>query len=93
MNLDGLAEEIVGLILEGKDEERLNWSSDRARVTLLMGNIVPKESGYKQTVAGRRKRLGVAIETKLQVQGWVKVPGTSPRTYAHSFKPRGDRGR
>jgi hypothetical protein len=56
LEFDRLAGEIVGLILEGKDDPRLKWSPDHSRVTLRIGIVIPKGSGYKQTVAGRRRR-------------------------------------
>ena len=83
LKVDRLADELVALILNGKDDPRLKWSLDHSRVTLRIGKVI-RDSGYKETVAGRRRRLGDAIEKRLRAQGWVKVPGTSPHTYERS---------
>ena len=61
LNVDSLADEVVRLVLERKDDPRLKWSPDRSRITLRIGKVIPKESGVKQTVGGRRRRLGNAI--------------------------------
>jgi hypothetical protein len=67
-----LAEEIVALILAGKRDERLDWSSD-ARVKVLIGKILPEGSAVRKTLARRRKRLGNAIAARLEQENWQKV--------------------
>ena len=89
LNVDRLADEVVGLIMQGKDDPSLKWSRDHSRVTLRIGKVIPEKSGFKETVAARRRQLGDAIEKRLQGQRWVKVPGTSPHTYERSSQASG----
>ncbi len=38
-----------------------------------MAKILPYDSGYMQTVTGRRKRLRAALETLLTENGWREI--------------------
>jgi len=75
-----LADEVVELIGEGADDERLKWSADRTRVTVLTGKVIPS-GGFRQTVEGRRKRFRQALIERMQQAGWREVQGTSPNTW------------
>jgi len=56
-----LAGDIVRQIVSGALDPRLKWSTDRVRVRIVMGQIIPEGSAPKQTVVGRRSRLGGTI--------------------------------
>jgi hypothetical protein len=66
------AAEIVELIVGGVIDDRLRWLGD-GRVRVLMGNIFPQGSGFKQTVQGRRKRLSEALIEVLAPRGWTHL--------------------
>lgn len=72
LDVNPIAEEIVGLILAGTNDERLKWYGD-AKVRISISKIIPNLSAPKQTIAGRRKRLGKAIEARLKQHGREKV--------------------
>ena len=74
-----IAEEIVQLILDKKEDERLKWKQDR--VTINIGKIKELEAGsaLPQTLAGRRKRFRTVVDELLvEKAGWIK---TSPNNY------------
>jgi len=61
-------------ILAGGDDSRLTWmGEDRNDVRVLMGVILPEGSAVKQTLAGRRKRLGNLLTALLASDGWRKI--------------------
>lgn len=66
-----LADEIVSLILDGKQDPRIAWKSDGS-VKVDVGKIIPAESLARQTLAGRRKRFKTALEERLTEAGWDK---------------------
>jgi hypothetical protein len=67
-----IAHEIASLIAGGVIDERLRWLGD-GRVRVEMGKIIPKLSGYKQTVQGRRTRLREALIEALVPKGWIHL--------------------
>ena len=75
-----LAAETVSRIEGGVHDERLKWSADRSRVTVVIGLVIP-DSGPKQTVAARRKRFKKMLAEALVADGWREVTGTSPNTW------------
>ena len=82
LDVEPLAVEIVSLIEGGVDDERLKWSADRSRVTVVIGQVIP-DSGPKQTVTARRKRFKKMLSEALVAAGWQEVTGTSPNTWEH----------
>ena len=82
LDVEPLAVEIVSLIEGGVDDERLKWSADRSRVTVVIGQVIP-DSGPKQTVTARRKRFKKMLSEALVAGGWREVTGTSPNTWEH----------
>jgi hypothetical protein len=42
-------------------------------VRVLMGKVFPYDSGYMQTVTGRRKRLRAVLEPLLAESGWREI--------------------
>jgi hypothetical protein len=69
LNVVPLAEEIVRLILERTEDDRLNWNGDSS-VRVLIGRILPEGSAVKQTLIGRRKRFRKALMERLEAEGW-----------------------
>lgn len=71
LDVKPIAEEIAQLIIEGKQDERLQWSgNDRLRIptdTILDATLIPK-----QTLQARRKRLLKALEENLSPYGWER---------------------
>jgi hypothetical protein len=83
-----LVEELVQLIEEGAEDERLKRSGDGQRVTVSLRKAIDKAevqqgaaSGYKQTEQGRSKRLGKALRTELEQRGWRSLFGHRPNTF------------
>jgi hypothetical protein len=60
LDVQPLAEEIFRIMLDHGEDVRLNWNED-GTVRLQIGKIIP-DDGYKQTVAGRRRRFRAALE-------------------------------
>ena len=70
MPVHQLADDIVRQIVRGAVAPRLKWSTARMRVRIVMGQITPEGSAPKQTVVGRRSRLGGTLWLRLQEAGW-----------------------
>jgi hypothetical protein len=67
-----IARDLADSIVARRADQRLKWQGDEtARV--LMAKIFPYDSGYMQTVTGRRKRLRVALAELLAGEGWHEV--------------------
>ena len=66
-----LVDEIVMLIISGKDDQRLQWFPDRSKVRILVRDFIVGR--YQQTEEGRQKRFRTALEKKLKAEGWEKV--------------------
>jgi hypothetical protein len=71
-DIEILTKEIVVAILQRKVDDRLRWKDD-GTIQVMVAKIIPDGSGYKQTVQGRRKRLGQALEAALTERGWQPV--------------------
>lgn len=84
-----LVEEVVALVLSGEDNERLQWSSDRATVRVRVGAIPPLTIGYAPTTSGRRKRFSALLQGRMAEIGWERTTGY---TYQRQAGPR-DGGR
>jgi len=67
-----IADELVGLIISGSRDERLQWSTGGS-IQVLSSRIFPWLSAPKQTVEGRRSRLCNAIEECLAPHGWHRL--------------------
>lgn len=65
------AEEITRLILERKEDNRLQWLSDGG-VRVLLHKIYPKNSGFHRTVSERRNRFRKYVEESLTENLWRK---------------------
>lgn len=80
LNLRPVAEKIVDIITQGRDDERLRWSPDRKRVTILLGRTLEQaaaeqgvSSGYARTIEGRTKRLKNELAPMLEAAGWAPI--------------------
>lgn len=87
VRVEPIARKLADSIIAGRADRRLKWQGDET-VRTLMAIIFPHDSGYKQTVTGRRKRLRAALETLLAGNGWREIrrdvyskagPGEAPR--------------
>jgi hypothetical protein len=65
------AEKILAAIQNAEESPSLKWYPD-GRVRVLIGTIIP-DDGYKQTVAGRRRRFRHHLENRLSEMGWDEV--------------------
>jgi hypothetical protein len=72
LKLEPLAEEVVRLIVGRQEDDRLQWHKDGS-VKVLIGKVIPQDSAYKQTLAGRRKRFHKALVGRLAAEGWNVV--------------------
>ena len=72
LNVKPIANVIVGLIIERRQDKRLKWHTDDS-VHLLIGKILPRDSAVKQTLRGRRKRFSAEVEQLLATHGWRRV--------------------
>ena len=85
LQLEPLVNRITNAVQGGINDEWLKWINE-SRVRILVGRIIPSATP-QQTVAGRRKRLGEAIEVALASLGWRKVSGISSHTYERTTSP------
>lgn len=69
LDVEATAEEIAGLIVTGKEDDRLQWYKD-GRVRVLVGKVLPEGSAAKQTLAGRRRRFRAALTERLERECW-----------------------
>jgi hypothetical protein len=53
-------------------DQRLKWQGGET-VRVLMAKVFPYDSGYMQTVTGRRKRLRAVLEPLLAESGWREI--------------------
>ena len=59
--------------LAGRIDQRLKWQLGDI-VQVLMGKVIPYNSGYIQTAKSRRKRLRTVLEPLLAESGWREIP-------------------
>ncbi len=86
LQLEPLVNRVTNAVEGRIDDECLKWLGE-TRLRVLVGRIIPTDSAAPQTIAGRRNRLGNAIEVALALLGWQKVSGTSPHTYERTTPP------
>lgn len=79
LKVDPLVDVVLQAVSEGKEHEYVEWQGPD-RFTVRIGNVIP-DTGFQQTVTGRRKRFRVSLEPRLQASGWRLVTGTRPNTY------------
>jgi hypothetical protein len=71
MYVHGIAMDLVDTIIHTRQSSSLKWYPD-GRVKVLIGTIIP-DKGFRQTIAGRRKRFRVALEEQLAKHDWTPV--------------------
>jgi hypothetical protein len=72
IRIEPIARELADSIMAARADRRLKWQGGET-VRVLMAEIVPSHSGYKQTVTGRRKRLRAVIQQLLIEKGWREI--------------------
>ncbi len=72
LDIHSMAEEIVQLIIDHREDERLKWNKD-VSVHIQIGIIQPEGSAVRQSLTGRRKRFRQAVDDVLGKAGWQKV--------------------
>jgi hypothetical protein len=72
LDMRPIAQELADAILAGRTDERLKWDGD-SRVRLVIGEVLPDRSAVTETLAGRRKRLRVAVARLVESGGWRMV--------------------
>ena len=72
VKIEPIAQELAESIALGHSDPRLKWQGD-GTVRVLMAKVLPYDSGYMQTVTGRRRRLRGALGTLLAENGWQEV--------------------
>ena len=72
VRIEPIARELAESIIAGRSDPRLKWQGD-GTVRILMAKVFPYDSGYMQTVTGRRQRLRAALEPLLAGNGWREV--------------------
>jgi hypothetical protein len=85
LDVKPLVEEVVALILAGREDERLKWAPDHSRVTVRIGKIIPAD-GPKETTQKRRRRFARRRQERMESEGWRLVSGTSPHPYEKADK-------
>lgn len=71
VNVDSIADELALFIVNRRSHKWLKWSA-AGRVSVMSGEVFPDGSGFKETVSGRRKRLIMALEKRLNPVGWSR---------------------
>jgi hypothetical protein len=72
VRIEPIARELAESIIAGRVDQRLKWQGGET-VRVLMAQVFPYDSGYMQTVTGRRKRLRAALEPLLAGNGWREI--------------------
>lgn len=89
LDVDSIVADVVRLVAGGVDDERLRWSADRGTVRVAVGRLVPA-GGPKQTVEGRRRRVGARLQVATAEAGWSKTAAaTFTRSPADAKAPHG----
>lgn len=72
LSIQPFAEEVASRVVQGQEDDRLIWQTKGA-VRVAISSIFPSDSGYKQTVEGRRSRFMQALVPLLEGSGWQHV--------------------
>jgi hypothetical protein len=72
IRMELIARELADGIVARRSDRRFKWQGTET-VRVLIAEIFPSDSGYKQTVTGRRKRLRTLLEPLLREKGWHQV--------------------
>jgi len=77
LDVGQLAIEVAAAILAGADDPRLQWSSNKAAVRVLVSRVLPDAAA--QTMRGRARRFNVALQAELAKVDWL--PGKQGGRY------------
>lgn len=83
LDVSGFVKGIGNAILNNRKSSSIKRYPD-GRVTVLIRTIIP-DDGFKQTIAGRRKRFRKALDSFLSTHGWRPV---RPNVYQRSPSQR-----
>ncbi len=83
LDVKPLAAEAVDLILNAKEDPRVQWNDDGS-VKVRIGMFIPAGSTYQQTLIGRRRRFRNEVEKRLTPFGWTTV---KPNVYRPAEEP------
>jgi hypothetical protein len=64
LDVQSIADDVAAAIQSGRQDRRLKWFPDGS-VRVLVGQVIATDSGYKATVAGRRRRFWRALDERL----------------------------
>lgn len=92
LDVKPLVAEIVALIADGCEDDRLKWKNKNQRVQVQIGKIIP-DNVIMQTLIGRRKRFSTRLQEALAQLGWQKVSGPHHTYEKIPGDPRGHAGR
>ena len=70
LDIESIAREIAQLILEPREDDKLQWISS-SKVKILWASILGGQYVPRATLEGRRKRLRKAVLRLIEPQGWV----------------------
>jgi hypothetical protein len=73
LKVQPLVQEIVELIKNCQEDERLKWAHGNHRVQIQIGKIIP-DNVVAQTLQGRRRRFSKLLEETLAEMRWQKLP-------------------
>jgi hypothetical protein len=82
-----LVEEMVSAVAQHQGHPALTWVTD-SRVRVNARRLPGLDSGFKRTLAGRRKRFVDALSARLAALGWSQVPAGRYLTYECRVVPR-----
>ena len=72
LKVDPLVDEVVELIIAGKQDIRLKWRDDQTRVQVQVEKIIPGHGVAKRTLEGRRQQFGRRLTELMAQHGWQK---------------------
>jgi hypothetical protein len=72
VRIEPIARKLAESISAGRSDPRLQWQGD-GTVRILLVKVFAYDSGYMQTVTGRRRRLRETLGTLLAENGWQEV--------------------
>jgi len=78
VSVEAIAKEIAGLILSGRDDDRI-LRLGNGSMKVRASKVFADGSGFKRTVEGRRKRLVECVRDRLVERGWIAVAGNAFR--------------
>ena len=80
LEIGHIVNEIVDLVVSGKDDTRLKWADDKSRVLIVIGKVLPDDGVPKQTSQGRRNRFARQTKEELSKHRW-QVVQNRPHTF------------